>query len=364
MRSVKALVLEKSGSHYTVLGNDGTFRKVRLKVKAQVGEEIDIREGFDFGSLKTWATVAAVMLLMISAALGWNLYQAPTAVALLSVDINPSLELELDAQGKVMKPIPKNEDAKVLLSGLDLKGKPAEEVLQRIIEKSISLNYLTPELSWVVLGYSQLQEEAPSIDVQNLTIAVERIEKEKGLTPQVTVFKVSSDDLNIAAKEGLTIGQYGLWKAAEKSGVKVDKNSLKYKTERNKILEEPDVKEKLWQGTKSKENVKSNQPSGKKEEPGKPIHIQGPLPKGEFRDQDKDDKKVNSSETKLLEKKNQGQPKTDDDKEKVWPVLSDLKPDKKNENNDKNEKKEKDREEKSERSKNSFSGSKDSEEKD
>jgi len=45
MRKMKAVVLEKSGSHYTVLDHDGNFRQVHRRLNAEVGEEIQIHHG-------------------------------------------------------------------------------------------------------------------------------------------------------------------------------------------------------------------------------------------------------------------------------------------------------------------------------
>ena len=81
-----------------------------------MGEEIEIRTGIvGFSGLRVWAGVAALFLLVLTSLLGWNLYQAPTAVALLSVDINPSLQFTIDAQGHLLKFQTQNEDAKRML---------------------------------------------------------------------------------------------------------------------------------------------------------------------------------------------------------------------------------------------------------
>ena len=40
---MKAVVLEKCGSSYSVLGQDGTFRHVHRRLNAEVGEEVQIQ---------------------------------------------------------------------------------------------------------------------------------------------------------------------------------------------------------------------------------------------------------------------------------------------------------------------------------
>ena len=100
MSKMKAVVLEKSGSRYTVLGQDGTFRQVHRRLNAEVGEEVQIQPWTEyFSGIRIWAGAVALFFLVLTTLLGWNLYQAPTAVALLSVDINPSVQFSLDQQG-------------------------------------------------------------------------------------------------------------------------------------------------------------------------------------------------------------------------------------------------------------------------
>jgi len=140
---MKAVVLEKSGSRYTVLGQDGAFRQVYRRVNAEVGEEVQIQPWIEFVSgIRIWVGAAALFLLAITTLLGWTLYQAPTAVALLSVDINPSVQFELDSQGQLLKFQTQNEDAKRMLSQINLKGKPLEEVLEQIVVQAYDQKFL------------------------------------------------------------------------------------------------------------------------------------------------------------------------------------------------------------------------------
>ena len=79
---MKAVVLEKSGSRYTVLCLDGTFRHVHRRLNAEVGEEVQIQPRTEyFSGVRIWTGAVALFLLILTTLLGWNLYQAPTAGA-------------------------------------------------------------------------------------------------------------------------------------------------------------------------------------------------------------------------------------------------------------------------------------------
>ena len=248
---MKAVVLEKSGSRYTVLGQDGTFRQVHRRLNAEVGEEVQIQPWTEsFSGVRIWAGAVALFLLVLTTLLGWNLYQAPTAVALLSVDINPSLQFELDNQGHLLKFQTQNEDAKRMLSQIDLKGKPIEEVLEQIVTQAYDQKFLSSEQHWVVVGYSPMTnktlEQMPKELNENQIISwVTEIGEKKGLTPQVAVFSLTSQERELAQKGDLTLGEYALWQTADKAGVVTQPEKLKDTSERVRLLENPQVQAQI-----------------------------------------------------------------------------------------------------------------------
>lgn len=247
MSKIKAVVLEKSGSRYTVLGQDGTFRQVHRRLNAEVGEEVQIQPWTEyFSGVRVWAGVAALFLLVLTTLLGWNLYQAPTAVALLSVDINPSVQFALDNQGHLLKFQTQDEDAKRMLSQIDLTGKPIDEVLGQIVTQAYDQKFLSTEQPWVVVGYSPMTnknlEQMPKELNENQIISwVTEIGQKKGLTPQVAVFSLTSQERELAQKGDLTLGEYALWQTADKAGVVTQPEKLKDTSERVRLLENPQV---------------------------------------------------------------------------------------------------------------------------
>jgi hypothetical protein len=244
---IKAVVLEKSGSRYTVLGQDGTFRQVHRRLNAEVGEEVDIQSWAEsLSGVRIWAGAVALFLLVITTLLGWNLYQAPTAVALLSVDINPSLQLALDNQGHLLKFQTQDEDATRLLSQINLKGKSIEEVLEQIVSQAYDQKFLSSEQQWVVIGYSPmtsmtLVQMPKELNEHQISLWITEAGERKGLTPQVAVFSLTPQERELAQQRDLTLGEYALWQTAEKAGVVTQPEKLKDTSERVRLLENPQV---------------------------------------------------------------------------------------------------------------------------
>lgn len=251
MSKIKAVVLEKSGSRYTVLSKNGTFRQVHRRHSAEVGDEIEVRTGMiDFSELRVWAGVAALFLLVFTAILGWNLYQAPTAVALLSVDINPSLQFTVDAQGNLLKFQTQNEDAKRMLKQINLTGKPVDEVLGQIITQAYNQKFLNAEQHWVVVGYSPMTDKTSDqipqeLNENHIVTWVTGTVKKNGFTPEVAVFPLTFQERELAQKGDLTLGEYALWQTAQKAGVVTEPEKLKDSAERVRLLENPQVQAKI-----------------------------------------------------------------------------------------------------------------------
>jgi len=278
MSKMKAVVLEKSGSRYTVLGQDGTFRQVHRRLNAEVGEEVQIQPWTEyFSGVRLWAgaaaAAAALFLLVLTTLLGWTPYQAPTAVALLSVDINPSLQFALDNQGHLLKFQTQNEDAKRMLSQIDLTGKPIDEVLGQIVTQAYNQKFLNSEQHWIVVGYSPMtdktSEQMPKELNENQIITwITEIVEKKGFTPQVAVFPLTSQERELAQKGDLTLGEYALWQTAQKAGVVTQPEKLKDTSERVRLLENPQVQAQIKSEKKGFESSLPRTPGTAKQDPG------------------------------------------------------------------------------------------------
>lgn len=253
MKTIKGVILEKSGPFSTVLGTDGSFRRVRSKAGAEIGEEIDIPVGFDFSSLRTLAGVAAVFFLILASTLGWNLWQASTAVAFVSVDINPSLVITLNAKNKVLKIEGRNPEARSLLSQIPAIGQPVKDAVTQVVDQALKMNYLNNEHSWVVVGVSPLPQKqaSPELEVSQLAAWVNQAAQSRGFNAQVAVFQLTSQEREQAIQAGLSPGEYALWQNARQAGFDILPQEVTNTTERTRLLDNPSVQAQIQAGKNS-----------------------------------------------------------------------------------------------------------------
>ncbi|MHB8125395.1 MAG: anti-sigma factor domain-containing protein [Desulfitobacteriaceae bacterium] len=256
MNKDKAIVLEKAGGFYLVLDSEGTFRRVRSHFKAEVGEEIEVAANqsnrLSNRSLRVLLSVAALFLLIFLSTLSWSFWQTPVAVAMLSVDINPSLEISLDKGAHIVNAKAKNDDALQLLQGVNLKGQTLTVAMNRLVTRAVELHFLSEERKWIVLGLSQgfegkvsSQSDLVEVDSQALQSGLNEVAASKGLGLQVVMFKLTPPEGLEAQKTGLSLGEYALWQTAEKAGLSVQQQTVKNSTERSHLLEVPAVQSEL-----------------------------------------------------------------------------------------------------------------------
>ena len=93
--------------------------------------------------------VVLVAVLACSAFVGCSEAKEDNGKTYVSVDINPSVNLVIDGEGKVESVEAANEDAQVMLYGEVLVGKTAEEAFSLIASLAVEGKYLTEENSGV-----------------------------------------------------------------------------------------------------------------------------------------------------------------------------------------------------------------------
>lgn len=84
--------------------------------------------------------VCAVMLIMMG-----NNAPSSKSGGYFVIDINPSVKIAYDKDGKVTEVTPLNEDADVLLVGVDFNGKSTDEAVTLLFDKCVQLGYFSSE---------------------------------------------------------------------------------------------------------------------------------------------------------------------------------------------------------------------------
>ena len=106
---------------------------------------------------KIWPTLVAACLAVILLGGGGLFYQQANAVAsVVSLDVNPSIELKLSRSEKVLACVPLNDDAKTVLTdmggGADLKGAKLDVAVNAIVGSLVRNGYLESISSAIMIS--------------------------------------------------------------------------------------------------------------------------------------------------------------------------------------------------------------------
>ncbi len=106
---------------------------------------------------KRWMTLAAACLALVLLGGGGIFYQRAHAVAsVVSLDVNPSIELKVSRNEKVLACTPLNEDAKAILAdmgdGADLKGAKLDVAVNAIVGSLVRNGYLNSISSAIMIS--------------------------------------------------------------------------------------------------------------------------------------------------------------------------------------------------------------------
>ena len=127
---------------------------------------------------RKWTILVAACLAVVLLAGGGVLYQQANAVAsVVSLDVNPSIELKVNSSEKVLVCTPLNEDAKAILAdmsnGADLKGAKLDVAVNAIVGSLVRNGYLSSISSAIMISVEDKNADRAQKLQQELASAVD-----------------------------------------------------------------------------------------------------------------------------------------------------------------------------------------------
>jgi hypothetical protein len=254
----KGIIMDIEDNLLIMMTPEGEFLKgeKRSDYSYQIGKEIFFfpiqeekrkQKKFLFSSLWKVASIAAAFLIIITM-VSASLLQNKEAYAYVSVDINPSMELSVNHDRKVMEITPFNKDAEKVISELnDWKGEKVEAVTEKIIKECDELGFLTENHTIVIA--SVFTSLASTKDVKVITNELTSFEQsiEKETNTSITYKEASSKERKEAKEKGMTVAKF-----------------MKEKDDTNSESQKEKAKDK-------KDSAKNNSLSAEQESPNKPL---------------------------------------------------------------------------------------------
>jgi hypothetical protein len=174
------------------------------------------------------AAAAVLVLLLFSAMYPLS---ASQAVAYVSVDINPSLELGVSRNLKVVSANALNPEAADLIAELELKGLPLTEALDVILLTAEEKEYFTGDSPAVVLAGTPTGKRDQYMEgIQSqLEETVDSYVAESASPVAVAVVTSIRETREEAKELGLSVGKYAVLMEARNEGLKLGAQDLRDK---------------------------------------------------------------------------------------------------------------------------------------
>lgn len=229
MASCRGLVMEKGGDRTCViLTPDGQFRRVPLPAGgAGVGEEIEVTlaEGMP---RRAWLLVASLALAVLLLSQFFLLSPA-RAVAYVSLDINPSLQLAVDGEERILAVTALDEAARPMVAGLEIEGLSVDEGLEAVLKRAVEQGYLRKDHDGVVLLAvvpARGREERPLLAAEVADVT-ERALQAQAVPARVVAAALPGEARQEAVQSGLSPGKYALGQALAGKGKDIASDRLK-----------------------------------------------------------------------------------------------------------------------------------------
>lgn len=159
---MKTGVIMKLTEKYAILfSSDGSFHKVPLDKNKdwQIGDIVPIptHKKIYVNKMRSFYGIAAVFFLIITASLaGTAFYYQKTTV--ISIDVNPSIELYINPFNRVISVSGWNEEGTEILEGLSLKNKDYIQAMQILLEDKEFNEYINSN-QYILLSVQGSAEE-------------------------------------------------------------------------------------------------------------------------------------------------------------------------------------------------------------
>ncbi|WCK53945.1 hypothetical protein PP175_21900 [Aneurinibacillus sp. Ricciae_BoGa-3] len=234
---MKGVVLKTGKHHLTVMAAGGEFYKVHaVNGSKREGDTIEFfAEQIVQGPRplkrtaaihsKSFLTVAAVVLLLLFSIPMWN--RAEPVSAAVSIDINPSVQLEVDSRDRVMAATGENADGSSLLASIDWKNRPILEVTDLIINQAQREGYLTKGTHDILIVPVAVADNKDAASIKKLfQLSLPGLAAKLGDGTTITFMEGNKEEREQAGREKISIGKYKLYELAKQKKINMSSRQM------------------------------------------------------------------------------------------------------------------------------------------
>ena len=164
-------------------------------------------------------SLAAALVLVIGGATVWRNAQQKV-FAVVDIDVNPSIELSINKNDKVVEARPVNSDGEAILSGMDLKGSEVKAACNAIVGSMLMKGYLNDQSNSLLVSVSAEDETKGHEIEEQLSDSISMYMDDSAVATAILGQYVAGDDelRAFAEKNGISFGKAWLIRRLLESG--------------------------------------------------------------------------------------------------------------------------------------------------
>ncbi len=259
----EGVILEIKKNFFIVMDQQGDFIKLKYKEGSYEGQKIlyNTEDIYKETKYKKISAYAAVLILVLLPAFIFMSLNPVNAAAVISVDINPSMEFMIDKNEKVIDIRSLDEEAGALINEKWI-GMPYPETLLMYLNEAEAQGYIVND-SIVLVSCTFLNDDLDSAEIQNHT---EDTMKQVNTDFSYVYHEENREDLKKAQKENLSAGKYKLYEEIQKVHPEIPTEELKNKNlkELRELMDDTEhfkIKQNEKDKNKDKDKDKDASPS-------------------------------------------------------------------------------------------------------
>lgn len=174
---------------------------------------------------------AAAACLALALGVGYTVNNNRVA-SMVSLDVNPSIELDLNKKDRVVKADALNADAEAVMDGMDLKGVPAEVAVNALIGSMVKNGYVSQEANSVLISVQNEDPKAAAELQKRLDAAASQSMKEDDVQGAVVSQIVNANDelAKKASEYGISAGRVQFIEELTRANAALDFDQLASRT--------------------------------------------------------------------------------------------------------------------------------------
>lgn len=223
----RGIIVKLKGKSCIVLTPCGEYREVPLPKTGSpaVGREIFLVRKKLPSYLRNFMVAASLLVFIMAGQ--FLLGQTPPAAAYLTIDINPSVELAVASNGRVVSSRGLNSDGDIVLGKVKVDGRDLYEAVELIVAQAVTDQYLGKDDENVILTTLTFEDNVTvAIEMDSVCQAIKNPLNSSGVDAEIIVEPVGPEMRREAKVNGISTGRYLIMQKSEERGEPVSVKSI------------------------------------------------------------------------------------------------------------------------------------------